>query len=151
MAEIVKKGWNDPVLTIVRHLPTGDVARPLTKKGALIFVGLVIFILFYISIVSGNGLERVQEKRNLDEIRPEMTRLANAGKDDAAIWLAKHYFSEEKGRLPALVEKGVPEAMYMQGAADIYFKQNTDEGKRLIERAAAAGSADAIRYLSSKN
>lgn len=142
----MKSSINNVVLTIVSHRSSGDVVRKITNKGLL----KVYLVAIGMMLLVGPGLSAMRsyaKQYDLDTRRPRMETLANAGKDTASLWLVQHYFKENQYRLPALVQKKYPEAMYYQGLFNIHKGSDKDSGINLVKEAAAQGFVPAINYV----
>lgn len=131
---------NQPVFTIISHLDNGEIRTVITEKRSRnILLALLILVLFLVGIKALSIYERHYQ------LRPQMTELADSGQDAAALWLVQHFYAEEKGRLPALVLKGLPEAIYTKGRMAV-IEGDRAAGEALIAQAAALGFAPAIQH-----
>ncbi|MDP5209847.1 hypothetical protein [Microbulbifer sp. 2205BS26-8] len=136
---------NQPVFTIISHLDNGEIRTVITEKRSRnILLALLILVLFLVGIKALSIYERNYQ------LRPQMTELADSGQDAAALWLVQHFYAEEKGRLPALVLKGLPEAIYTKGRMAV-IEGDRAAGEALIAQAAAQGFAPAIQYTKTGN
>ncbi|WP_299945645.1 hypothetical protein [uncultured Microbulbifer sp.] len=137
---------NQPVWTITNHHSSKDGKHQfvITKKRER----NILLVFFAVLLFFGPGISQIslyEQRMKLDQLRPQMTELADSGQDAAALWLVQHFYAEEKGRLPALVLKGLPEAIYTKGRMEV-IEGDRAAGEALIAQAAAQGFAPAIQY-----
>jgi hypothetical protein len=134
-------------MTFIVHERDGTEKKRivLTSNGLLKgFIGAILIAAFF--NIGIPELEQWAKQQGSDALRPTMEALANDGKDEASLWLAKHYIKENEQRLADLAARGNAEAMYMQGL--LLARQGDKEGgKRLMEQSAAKGFAPAVEQI----
>ncbi|MFA0809372.1 hypothetical protein [Microbulbifer epialgicus] len=132
-------------IKIITYTKDGGVKETVVSKKILIFIASVFLFVVLAKDPIITAASRYEQSVELEKLRPEMTLLADNGQSQASLWLVKHYYQEENGRLPALISKGIPEALFIQGAKNIYDGQKV-LGEKLISEAAAQGFAPAVKY-----
>lgn len=142
-----KPKLNDVIFTITSHGVRGDKETKVTLKKFLF--GMCIFIALFVGYLE---LMDIGVRQSREEVRQateeKMIPLADQGADLAALWLIENAYRNNTHRLPALVEKGYPEAQFMKGVLEIYTAGgNEAEGWKLIKRSAAQGYKKAVSYL----
>lgn len=133
-----------PFLTITRHLKTGDRTTIFSvvdvKKFARLIWGIPLVA------IGCTGLQAYGEHMHMEQLRPQMIALADAGGQEAGVWLVKNFWETESRRLPALVEAGVPGALYLSGLKTIHDGDSA-RGNALIAQAAATGYLPAMQRV----
>lgn len=143
------RSGSDVAITLISHNPKGDVVKKITRRQVTNAVAVMVF-LFGCFTVGSDALSSWAKQYDTDARRPAMERLADEGKDQAALWMVQHYPQESGNRLPALVAKGYAEALYYQGALMQYDqgkKIANPAGLQLIQQAADQGYLPAIQFL----
>ena len=143
------RSGHDAVITIINHQPSGDVVNKITRRQVAIGIAFVVG-LFLIFTLGLDAVSSLAKHYDTDARRPMMEKLADEGKDHAALWMVEHYPQESPNRLPALVEKGYAEALFYQGTLMQYDKGEkitNQDGLRLIQQAADQGYLPAIQFL----
>ena len=143
------RSGSDVAITLISHNPKGDVVKKITRRQVTNAVAVVIF-LFGCFTIGSDALSSWAKRYDTDARRPAMEKLADEGKDQAALWMVQHYPQESANRLPALVAKGYAEALYYQGALMQYDKGEkiaSPAGLQLIQQAADQGYLPAIQFL----
>lgn len=141
--------WKDrPALIIEANPLKRDVLKKFLKQ-----VGFILFIGIAFLIVSDEfvfpRLEKAQIELNNDTIKPDMLKLADSGKSQAAIWLAVNYPETDAYRLDQLIAQKNSTAMLAK--ADLIHKSDPELAKKYIQAAAKEGNPAAVKYLSKKN
>lgn len=141
---------SDVAITFTYHGPKGDKISKYTKRQCANFLAIVLGFYGFLAI----GISAMSDwatKYETDARRSAMEKLADAGKDQAALWMVQHYPLESRDRLPALVSKGYAEALFYQGLLMRRDKGNNvatqESGLQLIQRAADQGYWPAIRFI----
>lgn len=139
---------DEPVMTFTRHTKTrGDFVTVVTVSQVrriitVVLIGLAAFV----GINLASDFDRY---RNNDLLRPQMEQLADEDKDLAALWLIRHYPDQNLQRIPALVDKGNFEAMWMQ--AGLFERDGKkDASIKIYQALAKEGDARSIAYLKRK-
>lgn len=143
------RSGSDVAITLISHNLKGDVVKKITHRQVTIAIA-VILGLFFCFTVGSDALSSWAKQYDTDARRPAMEKLADEGKDQAALWMVQHYPQESGNRLPALVAKGYAEALYFQGALMQYDKGEkiaNPAGLQLIQQAADQGYLPAIQFL----
>lgn len=143
------RSGSDVAITLISHNPKGDVVTKITRRQVTNAVAVIVF-LFGCFTIGSDALSSWAKRYDTDARRPAMEKLADEGKDQAALWMVQHYPQESANRLPALVAKGYAEALYYQGALMQYEKGekiNNQAGLQLIQQAADQGFLPAIQFL----
>lgn len=141
--------WKDrpPFIAEVNPLKRDELKKILKR------VGLIILFALSWLFVSGQYIEpklkKGQIELNNDTIKPEMLKLANSGKPQAAIWMAVNYPETDGYRLDQLIAQKDPIAMLAK--ADMLKKNDPELAKKYIEAAAIEGNPAAVKYLSKKD
>lgn len=140
---------SDVAITLISHGPKGDVVKKITRRQVTNAIAVIVS-LFGCFAIGSDALSSWAKQYDTDARRPAMERLADEGKDQAALWMVQHYPQESGNRLPALVAKGYAEALYYQGALMQYDKGEkiaNPAGLQLIQQAADQGYLPAIQFL----
>lgn len=143
------RSGSDVAITLISHGPKGDVVNKITRRQVTIALAVVVGM-FFCFTVGSDALSSWAKQYDTDARRPAMEKLADEGKDQAALWMVQHYPQESSNRLPALVAKGYAEALYYQGALMQYDKGEkiaNQAGLQLIQQAADQGYLPAIQFL----
>ena len=137
---------NDVVMTAIYSRWDGTVkVCKLTRKRGWFLASILLALCLWFSAGS-DALSSWAKRQDEKTQRPIMEKLANDGKDYAALWLVQHFPEESAPRLPALVAKGYPEALLFQG---LYMARDGDKkgARKMIEEAAEKGYMPAIQTL----
>jgi TPR repeat protein len=130
-----------------RYNKDGSVKREYNVTDRhIIKYGLIAMMAFLFLPEAADKFDDWVKQQHRDAMRPRMEELANQGKDEAALWMAMNFFRSDAHRIPELAQRGVPEAMYMQGYM-LMRKGDDATGMDWVKRAADAGNANAIRFL----
>lgn len=143
------RSGSDVAITLISHNSNGDVVKKITHRQVTIAIAVILGLFFCFSVGS-DALSSWAKRYDTDARRPAMEKLADEGKDQAALWMVQHYPQESANRLPALVAKGYAEALYYQGALMQYDKGEkiaNPAGLQLIQQAANQGYLPAIQFL----
>lgn len=126
----------------------GDQTTTISSLAAkrIFVLGSVLAVIW----ITVNIAEDWSRHRQSSDMRARMQALADAGKDDAVLWIAKHSVKREdtraRDRLAALANKGNAEAVFVQGVLRIWDGDKV-AGLQLVQRAANEGVPDAVRYI----
>lgn len=142
-----RSSGSDVAITLISHGPKGDVVKKITHRQVTIAIAVIVSLCF---TIGSDALSSWAKQYDTDARRPAMEKLADEGKDQAALWMVQHYPQESGNRLPGLVAKGYAEALYYQGALMQYDKGEkiaNQAGLQLIQQAADQGFLPAIQFL----
>ena len=123
------------------HNPKAYIAVNPAKRKKL---GVLLGVMALLVCIADIGVEPLLSHIGKEMDRPAMELAAQRGNKDAQLWLAKKYYKTEGYRIAKLSADGYPPAEYLEGL--ITLRSNKVEGNRLIDKAAAEGSVEAIRY-----
>lgn len=124
-----------------------DALKKVLKQIGLVFVvGFVLLVVGEEFIVP--KLSTAQAQLNNDTIKPDMLKLADSGKSQAAIWMAINYPETDAYRLDQLIAQKDSTAMLAK--ASLIWSTNPESAKSYIKEAAAEGNPAAVKYLSEK-
>ncbi|MDQ1817764.1 hypothetical protein RBA41_31135 [Massilia sp. CCM 9210] len=141
------RSGNRTIITVTVHgKDGGDRKNYSIRESGLIKLFLAVTAVVAAISIGGGELDRWEKRNKADALKPKMEELANKGHDEAALWMMKHYWTSNKQRLAALATKGNPEAMLQQGFIQLESGDKAG-GMGWIEKAAAVGNADAIRFI----
>ena len=141
------RGVHRTIFTVISHDKDGSERKSYSiKESSLIKTLLVVAGVWFAVSVGGDELGKWEKRNNADALKPKMEALANQGQDEASLWMMKHYWSSNKQRLAPLAAKGNAEAMLQQGIIQVRGGDKAS-GMAWIEKAAAAGNADAIQFI----
>lgn len=119
-----------------------------TGKKIGLFVVFALAFLFVMEEIVIPKLSKAQAQLNSDTIKPEMLKLADSGKSQAAIWMALNYPKTDAYRLDQLIAHKDSNAMMAK--ATLLWSTDPDSAKLYIKEAAAEGNPAAVNYLSEK-
>ena len=118
-------------------------AEDSAKKRRMVVLGIATFAM--VLAISQSGIfDNWAKSTERNAMRPTMESLANQGKDAAALWLVRNYPDSEMYRLDELIAKGNPGALFIGGL--LKMRSDKTVGEQMIERAAATGLEEAVRY-----
>lgn len=141
------RSGNRTIFTVIVHNKDGsDRKKHSISESGLLKVFLTVAAVWFAISVGGDELGKWEKRDGADALKPKMEVLANQGQDAAALWMMKHYWASNKQRLAPLAAKGNPEAMLQQGIIQLQSGDKAS-GMGWIEKAAAVGNADAIKFI----
>lgn len=145
-------------ITLIYHHPSGDVAKKITRsrQATALIVGLPILaaMLFIAATVTENPWVQAWEARRENAaLRPTMERLADEGKERAAMWMVYHYPDESEKYFSALVADKYADALFYNGLLEYNNGKNAPNqtGLQMIRQAANQGFMPAIKFLAEKD
>lgn len=116
----------------------------LTKGEKFGLIGLgVLALLMY----SAKFVQSYIDQQLIDEIKPQMQVLADQGKPEAVIWIAKNNKVDDQAvydKIKLAAEQGHIESMYLYGKY-LGYKKDADGSEAWIKKAAAEGFPEAVR------
>ncbi len=91
-------------------------------------------------------LQSMDREADRAKLEPVMRKFAEQGKPEAIIWLAQNFPKENRTSLEALASQGNGTALFTLAALRL---RDGDEGEfeSLMQQAAEAGNADALRFI----
>lgn len=124
------------------------------RKTAFYVHALILFCMFMLGTYGQqpilNYFENSSEAETVEALLPAMRALAQQGKPAAAVWLLKHDWEASKASgFSAITDaalSGDPESMFTYGVLQ-YDLERFQVGKIWIEKAAAEGYPNAVRFL----
>lgn len=138
---------------------------PAVRRNLKRVVGLAAALVVCIALASSpNGpIQSLARAMTDRQLRPVMQSAMEHGNKAAGTWLALHYSKDYPGLLEKQAEAGEPAAMFVVGSMLLKMshperyihmadamdsEQRRDEGRKLIQAAAAAGNLDAVVWVS---
>ncbi|ACT52092.1 hypothetical protein [Methylovorus glucosotrophus] len=116
---------------------------------SLSFIGVLILLGILSTDQNSPLMKWAKHKEEMNErnaLAPTMRALAESGKPDALIWIAKNFPGEKTQELETLIANGNTEAMMVIAKAK--FEANDVAGaKQLIAKAASLGNVMAINDM----
>ncbi|EOZ8645583.1 hypothetical protein ACQWTT_001334 [Acinetobacter baumannii] len=141
--------WKDRPAFVMEVNPLKlDVVKKFFKT-ACIFLFIGIAVVFVSNEFVFPKMDQAQIELNNDTIKPEMLKLADSGKSQAAIWMAVNYPETDAYRLDQLILQKNSTAMLAK--AGLIHNSDPELAKKYVEAAAAEGNPAAVKYLSKKN
>ncbi|HFG7030371.1 TPA: hypothetical protein ACGIK9_002856 [Acinetobacter baumannii] len=118
------------------------------KTFAIIAAILFIFYIWVTDFIKYD-ITSAQHRLNNDTIKPEMMKLADAGKVSAVLWVSQNYPETEAHRLDPLIAQKNSDAMLIK--AQLTYRTDKDLSLKYLHAAAQEGNSMAVKYLSTKN
>ncbi|HBP1602348.1 TPA: hypothetical protein L5U90_003452 [Pseudomonas aeruginosa] len=125
-----------------------------TRKTAFFVHASILYCMLMLGIFGQQSIqkhfENLAEAETVEALMPAMRELAQQGKPAAAVWLLKHDWEASKASgFSAITDaalSGDPESMFTYGVLQ-YDLERFQVGKVWIEKAAAEGYPNAVRFL----
>lgn len=113
-------------------------------------IAAMMVVAYYAVAIDDRGpvstwVKRVTERERAKKIEPFMRKLADEGKAEPSIWLAKNFPATDEWRLHVLARSGSGEAAFM--LATLIWPVDKAAGEKLLQQASEAGYAPAVEYI----
>ncbi|HGM7473676.1 hypothetical protein [Pseudomonas aeruginosa] len=121
------------------------------KRVGFTLLGIAIFLCGAMAVLGERGpvvswLQSIDREAERAKLEPEMRKLAEQGKSEAIVWLAQNFPKENRAALEALASQGNGAALFTLGALR-FHDGDKGEFESLMQQAAEAGNADALRFI----
>lgn len=147
---------NDSSITIIYHRQSGDVVKKISRQATARIASLAIIgamALIGVMVTSDPEVKAWEARREAAALRPTMERLADEGKERAAMWMVYHYPDKSEKYLAALVADKYADALFYRGVLEYNNGKNAPNqtSLQMIRQAANQGYMPAIKLLAKKD